>query len=64
MIISNQSFKSLSFMMYEAQLGLKTQLGTYIKNHHELCFGSLANTSQCQPLSNKHLGLAAMSKCS
>ena len=40
----------------------KTQLGTYIGNHI-FCLGPLANTSQCQPLPNKHPGLTAMSKC-
>ena len=50
-------------MMYEKQSGPKTQLGTYIRNQHNFCFGLLGNESQCQPLSNKHPGLVAMPKC-
>ena len=46
-------------MMYGTQSGPKTQLGTYNRNYHNFCFGSLANTSQCQPRPNKHPGLAA-----
>ena len=49
-------------MMCETHLGLKSQLGTYIGNHHNL-FCPLASKAQGQPLPNKHPGLAAMSKC-
>ena len=62
-LIRSNYLKSSSSMMYEMQLGPKTQLGTYIGNHHSFCFGPLANTSRCQPLHNTHPGLAAMSKC-
>ena len=49
--------------MYEMQLGPKTQLGTYIGDHHSFCFGPLADTSQYQSLPNEHPGYAAISKC-
>ena len=49
--------------MYEAQFGPKRQLGTYIGNHNNFCSDPLENTSRCQLLPSKHLGLAAKSKC-
>ena len=49
--------------MYGMQFGPKTQLGTYIGNHHSFCFGPLASTSQYQSLPNKNPEHAAMSKC-
>ena len=52
-------FQNQSFMMYETQLGPITQVGTYIGN--KFCFKPSANTAQCQPLPDKHPGLAAMS---
>ena len=50
-------------MVYEMRLRPKTQQGAYTGNHHKFCFGPLTNTSQCQPLPNKHPEFAAMSKC-
>ena len=57
----NVQFQSQRFMMYETQLGSKTQLGTYIGNH-KFRFSLPGNTTQCQPLPSKHPGLAAMSQ--
>ena len=31
-------------------------------NQHNFCFGAMANASQCQPLTNKHPVLAALSE--
>ena len=62
-MIKSNHFEVLSFSMYETQLGPKTQFGTYIGNHKNFCFITLANTSQYQSLPNKHPVLAVISKC-
>ena len=56
-------FEVINLTVYETQMGPKTQLGTYIENHHSFCLGPQANTSLYQSLPNKHPGLTTMSKC-
>ena len=57
-----KSSRSLSFMMYETQVGPKTKLGTYNGNHNFFIFWPISNHSTSQLLPNKHPGLTAMSK--